>query len=606
MLRTGLLIVLLLSIFSLDLMAQPKVDEQLAAEFFQQGDFAKAADYYLKVYRQSPAPTVYNRYLDCLLAMEDYKTAQQFLKSEASKSPHDYRFKVDQVYIMERAGEKEKAQKEYQKIKKSTLQNRQQAIDLSNAFILRQHSQEALEVLIQSKNKFNNPPLNIEIAQLYFQTGNYSNMASEYLDLAVNNADYIPMVQSRMQLLVTDSRQTSATEAIKTELLIRTQKHPNETLYAEFLYWLSMQQKEFDIALIQAKSLDQRFGEGGSRVYNLGAVLLSNEEYSLAVEAFEYVIGKGSNNPFFAASEEQLLQARFMKITSQKNYVHADLEMLEKQYLDKLSLRGRNASTVEMMLNLATLQAFYLDKIEAAKDELVLVEQIPNASPAIKAKAKLQLADMMLFSGQKWSASLLYKQVEKDFKQDVIGFEAKFRVARFYYFVGEMEWAKSQLKVLSGASSKLIANDALNLYLLIAENMSEDSTYDALSIYAKADLLVYQMKFTEATLTLDTLLSIFPNEPVLDNAIFLKAQISLRQELWNQADSLFKMAYDRDPFGLLADQSLINRARINQFQLKKTSLAKELYQQLLLNHSGSIYTLEARRAFRELDAAPMP
>ncbi len=136
--------------------------------------------------------------------------------------------------------------------------------------------------------------------------------------------------------------------------------------------------------------------------------------------------------------------------------------------------------------------------------------------------------------------------------------------------------------------------------------MSEDSSYDALSIYAKADLLVYQMKFTEATLTLDTLISIFPNEPVLDNAIFLKAQISLRQELWNQADSLFKMAYDRDPFGLLADQSLINRARINQFQLKKTSLAKELYQQLLLNHSGSIYTLEARRAFRELDAAPMP
>jgi len=312
---------------------------------------------------------------------------------------------------------------------------------------------------------------------------------------------------------------------LRTELLKGTQKHPNETLYSELLYWYSIQKKEFEIALIQAKALDIQFNEPGNRVFSLGNILLSNRKYSLAVEAFEYIIEFGTDNPYVSTSELKLLEARFMKITSNDIYNIDELKELERAYQSKILEYGQNTTTVPLIMNLAYLQAFYLDKIESAKLLLAPIQTMRNVKPILKAKAKIQLADMMLFSGEKWGASQIYKQVEKAHKNEPIGYEAKFKAAKFYYYVGEMEWAKVQLKVLSGATSKLIANDAIEMYLLITENISPDSSYDALSIYAKADLLAFQHKYDDAIETLDTLIKIFPHYDIIDDAWYKKLKL---------------------------------------------------------------------------------
>ena len=591
---------LLMSVFSV---LGQSVDEKLALQYFQNKDFDKAADLYKEIYRKKPTPYFYNYYLDCLFALEDYKTAERFVSSVAKKNSTQQKYKVEYAYVIDRSGKHKKATKLYDKAIKSLKADRSDVIDLANAFKVRDLTDYALKTYEKGKRLIHKPPLNMELADLYMSMGNYQGMVSEYLDMVAADDQYFPAVQSKLQLIISDPSNNKISEALREELLRRTQKYPSNTDYAELLYWYSLQKKQFDLALIQAKALDKRFNEQGERVFQLAKMLYSNKEYALSIDAYEYVIKYGKKNRLYQTSNIEVLQSRFMQIITDGIYQQKDLETLALDYQRLLNTYGESGSTVGLMMNLAHLYAFYLDDTEKAITLLEKVPHLNNVDNYTRAKAKLDLGDILLFSGQEWEASLMYKQVEKANKYDAIGFEARLKAAKFFYYVGEMEYAKVQLDVLKGATSKLIANDALELYLLITENMSADSTYDALSVYARADLLSYQHNYSEAFVTLDSILVAFPNgEPIRDNVWYKKSEISYETKNYQEADSLYQKCIDENPFGTMADNALIKRAKLNDNQLNNKTKAKQLYKKILLDYPGSLFTVEARKRYREMES----
>ena len=595
--------IFLLLTISFSAFAQGDVEEKLALQYFQNKEYSKAADLYKSIYQKKPTPSFYNYYLDCLFALEDYKTASHFVKSVAKKHPEQQKYKVESAYVIDRSGNQKKATKLYDKAIKSLKSNRNDVIDLANAFKVRGLLDYALKTFKKGKKLIKDPPLNMELADLYMSMGNYKGMISEYLDMVADNEHYLLPIQSKLQLIISDPKNDEASEALREELLRRTQKHPNKSIYTELLYWYSLQKKQFALALMQAKALDKRYDEQGERIFQLAKVLYSNKQYLLTIEAYEYVMKYGKKNRLYQTSSIEILQARFMHIVKDGSYEQADLENLALDYEDLLKRYGKNGSTVGLVMNLAHLYAFYLDNVDNAIELLKEVPKLSNVDNYTKAKAKLSLGDILLFSGQKWEGSLMYKQVEKANKYDAIGFEARMKSAKFFYYVGEMDWAKVQLDVLKGATSKLIANDALELYLLITENMSPDSTYDALSIYARADLLSFQHKYKEANQTLDSIFVAFPiGEPIRDNVWYKKAEISLQMKDFGAADSLFQECIDEDMYGTLADNALIFRARLNDNELNDSEKAKALYKKILIDYPGSLFTIEARKRYREMQS----
>ncbi len=600
--KSGLKISLLILFVSLGfgLSAQTQVEEKLALQFFQNKEYEQAAELYQKIYSVNPTPFYYNYYLDCLFALKDYKKAKSFVNKVSKRNAGEIKYRVDAIYCDERSGKLEKAKKNYEKLIKKSKKEREECLSLSDAFIVRAHDDLALATLLRARKSIKNPPLNLEIAELYSKMGKYKEMVDEYLDMAVADDKYIDIVKSKLQGIIADKSETTISNILKNELLKRTQKHPNITLYSEFLYWYSIQRKEWQLALMQAKALDVQFNEQGERVFSLANILMSNRSYDMATQAYEYIIGLGRDSRFYHSSQINILEARFKKITSQKIFSQKELLGLEDDYNKKLKEFGYNSTTAQMMINLAYLQAFYLNKIENAKALLSTVIQIPNLRNEQRAKAKLELADMKLFSGEKWSASLLYKQVEKAYKNDPIGYLAKFKAAKFFYYVGEIEWAKAQLKVLSGATSKLIANDAMELYLLISENISMDSSYDALQIYARADLLDYQKQYAKANITLDTILHIFPNHSIIDDVYFKKASIAMETKDYKKADTLYLQCISQNPGGPNADNALMARARLYDYTFHNRVKAMELYKKILLDYPGSLFTVEARKRYREI------
>ena len=229
--------------------------------------------------------------------------------------------------------------------------------------------------------------------------------------------------------------------------------------------------KDFSSAFIQAKALDKRLREDGTRVITLGNLAMANQQYDAAIQCYEYVVSKGPDNGQYLPARMELLQARNRKLTSGNTYTRPELVQLESDYLSTLNELGRTGRTAQLVRGLAHLRAFYLDQPDSAASDLEAAIDLPGISRQSQAECKLELGDILLFIGNVWDSDLLYAQVDKDFKNDPLGQEAKFRSARLDYFRGDFLWAQSQLDVLKSATSQLIANDALALSLLISDNI---------------------------------------------------------------------------------------------------------------------------------------
>lgn len=592
--------VILICISTSSVIAQGGIDEKLAVQYYQDGQYEKAADLFGKIFKKNPNAYYYNYYIESLFALQDYKTAEKFVNEMIKAFPQDKKYKIELGYVFKLEGEEKKSLKQFENTLKQLGKNREEYISAANAFRNRKLDEYALKVLLKGKKEISDPPFHIELADFYYSQGNYPLMISEYLDLADEKESYLQAIQSKLQLIVTDERNTKISDALKTELLRRVNEFPQKTIYNELLYWYSIQKKEFKIALIQSKSLDNQFNEQGNKVFQLGNILLQNEEYTLAEDAFAYIIKNHPNNISLVHTSTILsLKSRYLKITKSNVNDSLQLQNLKNDYEKALLKFGENETTTELMFDLADLYSFYANKNESAIRLLQKVIDMPRVNAKIKAEAKLKLGDVLLFSGQKWDANILYQQVEKEFKNDPIGFEAKYRTARFYYFVGEMEWSKVQLDVLKAATSKLIANDAMDLSLLITENNDPDSSYTVLKSFASADLLLYQKQYQQALDSLSKIEILYSNHSIIDRLLMRKAKIYSIENDWVNAVKCWENILQKYPFGTQGDNACFELAGYFE-QTQKPEKAQEYYQKILVDYPGSLFTVVARKKYREL------
>ena len=198
-----------------------------------------------------------------------------------------------------------------------------------------------------------------------------------------------------------------------------------------------------------------------------------------------------------------------------------------------------------------------------------------------------------------WEATLLYSQVDKAMKEAPLGHEARFRNARLRYFIGEFAWAETQLNVLKAATSKLIANDAMSLSLIIGDNLEADSTGSELKRLARADYRLYQKKDDLALLTLDSI-SHDGNDISKPHALYRIAEMKERQQDYADANSLFLQIVNDFPDSYMADDALMHAALLEDLQLHDKATAQQHYEQLIDQYPTSLYVAQAKKNYRKL------
>ena len=593
----------ILFLFSTNLYAQRKQSEsELANQYASTGECDKAIVYFEKYFDEDPLGA-YPGYIKCLMQLKEYAKAEKIIKKQTKRFSTEPAYKLDLANLYEVQRETEKSKKIVSDLIKNIIPDVNAVNLLGNTFMQRQQYENAANTYLQGRKVLRGAyPFSFELAEVYAQQNKMPEMIEEYMNLVEYNPGYIANVQTILQNKIGNDLTGSLSDLLRTALLRKIQKNTQTTEFSELLYWLFLQEKDFDSALIQAKALDKRLNENGQRTLSLGRLCVSNMDYSTAEKCFQYIVDKGASNPNYVTAKMELINAVNLKITTSNTYTAADLSKLDHDYQTAINELGKNANTAPLIRGYAHLKAFYIHQTDSAIALLQETINLPNISAPFRADCKLELADIDVFIGDVWEAALLYGQVDKEFKNDVLGREAKFRNARLSYYLGEFEWAKDQLGVLKSATSQLISNDALSLGLLISDNtnMDDDTTYTAMLMYSRGDLLAYQNKDSLSLITLDSILSKFPNHTLTDEVWFKKAQISTKQGKFEAAIPFLQDVIEKYPTDILADDALFQLADIYQNKLNNKDKAKELYESLLTKYPGSLFAVDARKRFRTL------
>ncbi|HBF89316.1 MAG TPA: hypothetical protein DDX39_11805 [Bacteroidales bacterium] len=575
-------------------------ESQLALKYYQNKEFDKAADVYLKLYEKQKSAYFYSYYINCLLELKDYETAEKSLKKEIKKDPANLSLYVDYGFVFKVQNYFAKADEQFETAIKNIYPDRQQIMNLANAFIGKREFDYAEMTYRKGQKLEKDYDYNMELANLYYIERNYEAMIDEYLNLLETDENYIQTVQNRLQNVIYTSNDDSMLEILKSSLIKRIQKSPDISIFSELLIWIYIQDNDFENALTYTIAIDKRKKENGERLILLARSANTNERFEIAIEAYKYVISKGIDSEYYTDAKNEYLNSIYNKITNSGIFTKIEIEDLEKSYLETLDELGKKSTTISLIKELAHLQGFYLHKVDSAISLLEKSLEIPGVKPSNISECKIALGDLYLLNNDVWAATIFYGQVEKNDPNSLLGHEAKFKKAKLAYYVGDFQWAEAQLDVLKASTSKLISNDAFYLASIISDNLALDTSEQALKMYARADLLSFQRKDSLAMITLDSLSENFKTHSLADDVLYLKANIYTISNNYLKASELYEKIYSDYSYDILADDALYHLAIITEEKINDKEKAKQFYNDLLLKYPGSIFVSDSRQRYRKL------
>lgn len=573
---------------SLQIYAQ---EPQLAFQYYRNGEYEKSASLYKSLHEKHPYNTKYINYLiDCHQQLENFEEITTIVNKQLEKYPNQKYLYVELGYSFQLQHVQEKAILFYEKALKTIDKTPNSAYLIGKTFQDNHLLDYALlaykkaMVLNQAAN------YNFQIAFIYGEKGEIDNMFNAYLDLVSSGENYTSIAKNYIGRFISDDAESEHNISLKRLLLKRMQNKPQNS-WNELLSWLFMQQKEYNKALVQEKALHKRNSGNLNNIIDVGKIAFDEKYFEDAKNCFNYVLENSIN-----IEAELIAKLYLLEIDMKTN---ASNEVIENQFQQLFNQYGKTIETLNIQAIYAEFLAFKKNDpsnaISILKDALKLpINQFQ------KGQLKIKLADILVFTNKFSSALIYYTQVQNDLKNNPIAQSARFKIAQTSYFKGDFDWAQSQLKVLKNSTSQLIANDALDLNLLITDNAVKDSLKIALKTYAIADLLAYQNKNKQAIDKLHVILKNYKGHPIEDETLFKQAKLFEKINDFQNSENNYLQIIKIDKEDILADDAHYYLAELYLNNLNNMEKAKEYYQKIIFEYPSSIYLVDARKKFRKL------
>lgn len=567
-------------------------NEQLANNYFDRGDFEKALVSYEELLKSNEGIFSYfQRTIECLQQLQQFDKAEKMLVNRIDKYKQS-NLLVELGFNYQLQKNQEKANKYYNQAIDKIKKNANEVYGIAYVFerkALVDYALLAYQTALEKEPKLS---VNFQMATLYGQKGNTDLMIDMYLQESFQNPQNLPLIQNQLSRFMTEEVDTSFNDSLKKALLLRAQK-TQDVFWNDFLSWLFIQQKEYGKAFIQQKAIYKRNPDSFANIVNLGQMAIEDNDQDSATEILNFVIQNTRDLELLIQSHSYLIEMKIDHAT-QKEYpiITAELESLIKEF-------GVSPYTLSLLKLQADFNAFHLNNSEKAKAILKSAMEMPINKYQL-AEVKMELADILLFEEKFNQALIYYSQVDEDMNGDVIGQEASLKTARTSYFKTDFEWASHQLKVLKSASSQLIANDALDLHLLISDNTVEDSLQVALKKFARADFLLYQNKKKESLAAFQLILKEHKGEDIEPITLLRIGKIYEKMGDFTNALANYDTIITKHKDCIYIDEALYFSAEIYNNQLKDPEKAKPLYEEMLTKHEDSIYYVDSRNKYRKL------
>jgi len=569
-------------------------DYFLAKQYLNDSDFEKAVVFYEKLVKENPNRGDFAEDLiTCYQQLERYDEVEKILLNTINGS------RVHPIYFVELGhnftlqNKDVQAKLQYEKALTTIAENSNFAYGVGARFQQYTLLDYAEKAFLKGMETNLGLDFNFALARIYGEQGKIEKMYVAYLNLLRNGNTSMSNVLRNIDDFITSEANNENNVTLKKILLQNAQKDPG-MLWNELLSWLFVRQNQFNSAFTQEKAIYKRSESSYlNRMEDLGKLALENKALEIAKEIFEFIIEKSIDNVATLNAQLNLIDIQLLdKSDATMVKVTATFETLMADY-------GYRNQTLELQVGYAKFLAFQKNDPEKAISVLKKSLELPLNNYG-EAYVKMALGDILVYD-QKFNQALIYfSQVQQNLKNDVLGQDARFKVAQTSFYKGDFDWALTQLKVLRSSTSQLIANDAMQLSLLIADNSLEDSTQTALKIYAKADLLAYQNKTKEAITTLEIILKDHKGEKIEDEALLKQGELLEKIKDFEAAKFNYQKIIEFYADGILADNAYFAIAQLYENQFNDIEKAKESYEKIIYNYQDSYYFPQARKNFRRL------
>lgn len=567
--------------------------EVLADDYYKKGEFKKALVIYENLNKEKPYSYKYlYKLIDTHQQLEQFDAAENILIQRLTKRRNPT-LVVELGYNYQLKDSLDKAKTLYKEAIDYIDENPNYIYSVAKKFEDHSLLDEAIQVYDKGKILTPDKDYSIQLARIYGDKGNIEKMFENYIDYIAYRPNYANNIKRAISDFIFENKDNENNVYLRHLLLKKIQQEPSPYWY-EFLSWLYVQEKAYNKSFIQEKALYKRNPESLDRITELAVTALNDKDSETSKAIFNYILETTQDVTTALTAHQYIFQIDTQNATSKK-----ELDVIDKAYNKLFDQFGKSELTLALQLAYGEFLAFHQKDTESATSFLRKSMKL-NISEFQEAKVKLLLADILVLQERFNEALIFYSQIQLSLKNSTISQEARFKVAKTSYYKGDFDWAESQLKILKSSTSQLIANDALDLKLLISDNKWEDSTQTALKHYAKADLLAFQNKTDEAILLLDKILEEHKGESIIDQALFQQAKLYEKKKQYNKAEANYLQIIKDYREDILADDAHYYLAELYNTHLAKPEDAKQLYEKIIFDFEDSIYFIESRKKFRML------
>jgi tetratricopeptide (TPR) repeat protein len=566
--------------------------EQLAGYYYDRGDFEKAKMGYEELLVSIPQNMQYFlRAIDCYQQLQQFDSAEKAIQVRIEKY-NQGSLLVELGYNLQLQKNEDNAKIYYDQAIGRLKKNPNEVYSIASSFekkVLLDYALKSYQIASDLEPKYN---FNYQKGLLYGQLGNTEMMISIFLDESYANPQNSIVIQNQLSRFMSDDSGANFNETLRKDLILRVQKNQN-LFWNHYLSWFYVQQKEFLKAFIQEKAIYKRNSESLSNIVNLANLAVEEGDKEMAVTILNFVLANTKDLDLLIQAHAYLMRIK-IENAEEKDFtnISAEIEGLLTEY-------EISPFTLSLQLIQAHFVAFNLKNPEQGR--AIIKKALGLRLDDYKvAEVKMELADILLFEEKFNQALIYYSQIEMDLKNDAVAHEASLKAAKTSYFKTDFVWALKQFKELKAANTQLIANDALEYFLLINDNTVADSAQTALKEFAKGDYLLYQNRNQGAIAQFKSILEKYKGQEIEAVTLLRLGKIYEKIANYNLALSQYQEIIDHHNDGIYIDEALFFSAEIYNRKLKETDKAKPLYEKIIFNHEDSIYFVEARKSFRQL------
>ncbi|MFZ1281272.1 MAG: tetratricopeptide repeat protein [Ignavibacteriaceae bacterium] len=603
--------ILTIFLFTFSILAQQNSFDQnqlmLAEGYEQKGDLTKAVEILETLNKKDPGNIQYFNKLNSLyLQLKKYDESVKIINSRISINPQDISLygMLGSTYYT--SGDRTKAYQVWDDTIDKFKTNQMALRIISNFVIDRRDFEKAIEYLNRGKESSQDPFLySYDLGELYQITMRYREAASEYCDLIKANPSQYQQIENK---ILSYSNKPNALD----ETIDVVEKYESDNIsFSYLLARLYIEKKNYDSAFDIYKQIDKKQNTKGSDLFSFGEFVYRDGEYKTASEVYKFLIDNykdEQNTPLAKLGYAKTQEALFILQYNLSNPEWKPYSSLQKNdgkeinpvieaYEEIIKTYTHSEVGIEANIRIGILQLYYNNNESEAEKYFKHITETYSTSK-FASLAFIELGNISLKQAKLDAAEKSFQSVIKLSRANAEDKSfANYQLARIFSFRNDFESARKNLLSVMGNLKDNIANDAIELSILLNTAKNDSSN---LSLYCSAEFLAEQKRFNEAK-ELYGRLSQNQQAFVFHSIAKLRvAEMVIALNDYQNAIANLSLLVDEAEKNIYADKALYLQGQIYQYGLKDSVKAVESYESLLAKFPRSLYLDKARENIIEL------